>query len=56
MSIEAEALSIVEAALEHEDAATRAALIAERCRDNAALRARVEALLARDSMRPDPSG
>ena len=48
MASEAEALKIVEAALEVENPTARAAFVAERCGADAALRARVEALLARD--------
>lgn len=48
MSIDAAALKIVEEALGIEEAPARAALIAERCGEDAVLRARVEELLALD--------
>ena len=49
MSIESEALKIVEEALAFEDRAERAAFLAERCDGNAALATRVDELLARDA-------
>ncbi|MDO7840738.1 serine/threonine-protein kinase [Sphingomonas immobilis] len=49
MSFEGEALAIVEAALDIEDSAARAAFVAERCGGDAALQARVEQLLALDT-------
>ena len=48
MSTDAQALAIVEEALEVEDPQARAALIDRRCDGNAILRARVEQLLAQD--------
>jgi len=49
VSIDSEALKVVEEALGIDDPAARAAYVAQRCGDDAALRARVEELLALDS-------
>lgn len=48
MSVDSIALEVVEAALGIEDAEARLAFVADRCGEDAALRARVEALLAYD--------
>lgn len=48
MSIDARALAIVEAALELDERAARIAFVARECGNDDTLRARVEALLARD--------